>query len=321
MASEPFYCETLKDLKILYKPEGEWKKYNDERSFFYKKLLKRNYTEAAPILGNFWRNQLGFIVKEYAKFEELKSGNLEVMDPFLLSIGRNYCIWRDLFHLPVERLHIATTVGNTWGCRIEGELITPKATRFHTAACQISNLAQKIKNPVIAEIGGGYGGMVPYLFTELPSVKYLNFDLPEMLVIDAFHVLNSLPKKRIFLYGEAPLSESTFSDYDVLLLPNYVINDLPAKSVDIFYNSFSLSEMPIAVIDNYLEQIARLTRFYFLHNNMDRKGVINRGFERTPSSEFPMTLHGFQLLSCHYDLFHSHYGDYKEYLYAVSNSE
>ena len=50
---------------------------------------------------------------------------------------------------------------------------------------------------------------------------------------------------------------------------------------------------------------------------MDRKGVINRGFERIPASEYPIDKHKFVLLSKNYDLFHGHFGDYKEFLYKI----
>ena len=297
----------------IYQPGGEWKNYNDEKSFLYGRLASGDITGAASLLANFWRNQLGLIVKEYARFEDLAAGRSEIVDPFCRSVGRNFLIWKDLFHLPAERLRIATHAGNPWGCLIDGELVTPKATRFHTAAWQLHHLVQGTERPVVAEIGGGYGGMLHYLFRETPDVRYVNFDLPETIVLHAFHVLNALPERPVCLYGET----GNPSDFDVLLLPNYAIAGFAPKSVDVFYNSFSLSEMPAAVTDNYLGQIRRLTRGYLLHNNMDRKGVVNRGFERTPASEFPTSQHGFQLLSSHYDLFHAHFGDYKEYLYAV----
>jgi hypothetical protein len=67
----------------------------------------------------------------------------------------------------------------------------------------------------------------------------------------------------------------------------------------------------------YLDEIGRLTKGYFLHNNMDRKGVINRGFERIPSSSYPIDVEKFILLSKSFDPFHAHFGDYKEFLYKL----
>ena len=315
-----FYQAMLADQPAAapeYQPGGEWKNYNDEKSFLYAKLAAGDAAGAAPLLAEFWRNQLGLIVKEYAKFESLATDDAEIAAPFLRSIGRNFLIWQDLFHLPVERLRIATTAGNPWGCTIAGELVTPKATRFHATALQLHNLTRHLARPVVAEIGGGYGGMVPYFFRESTAATYIDFDLPETLVLHAFHVLNALPDRRIFLYGEAPLTAQSVAENDILLLPNYALPAFAEKSIDVFYNSFSLSEMPFAVMDNYLAQIRRLTRTHFLHNNMDRQGVVNRGFARTPASQYPMEKHGFRLLSSHYDLFHAHFGDYKEYLYAI----
>ena len=101
------------------------------------------------------------------------------------------------------------------------------------------------------------------------------------------------------------------------LLPNYLIEEFPSSSVDVFFNSFSLSEMPPETMQAYLGEIHRLSLHFFLHNNMDRLGVINRGFERTPASQFPIDSNKFTLIAKNYDLFHSHFGDYKEFLYGL----
>ena len=73
--------------------------------------------------------------------------------------------------------------------------------------------------------------------------------------------------------------------------------------------------MPKATSSEYIEQIQKICRRYFLHNNMDRKGVINRGFESTPGSEYTIDHKVFKLVYKHFDLFHGHDGDYKEFLY------
>jgi hypothetical protein len=108
-------------------------------------------------------------------------------------------------------------------------------------------------------------------------------------------------------------------EYDVILLPNWCVDTVPAESVDVFLNSFSLSEMTYAVIERYLDRIATACRGYFLHNNMDRPGVVNEGHERVPSSRYPLPRGAFKLLYRRYDLFQQRHsgrdGDYREFLY------
>lgn len=317
-----FYATMIRDqkkTKLIWQPAGEWKNYNEEKNFLYEALLSNNLPLAHDYLLNFWRNRLGLIVKEYATFEVLSSGEMTVIEPFLRSILRNYIIWKDLYALPSNRLKIKAEVGNPWGCNIDGVMVTPKATRYHHNAMQIKNLLAASKGNVVGEIGAGYGALCHYLLMEIPNVIYVDFDLPETLVLAAYHLLSAFPDKKILLYGEHEINEKTVLDFDVALLPNFVIEEIADKSIDVFFNSFSLSEMPKEVNHTYLHQIARLTKNYFLHNNMDRSGIINRGFERIPASKFPIDENKFTLLYQNYDLFHSHFGDYKEFLYFINS--
>jgi hypothetical protein len=54
----------------------------------------------------------------------------------------------------------------------------------------------------------------------------------------------------------------------------------------------------------------------FLHNNMDRRGVVNRGHERIPASEYPIDPTIWKRVYRRFDLFHGHEGDYREFLYV-----
>jgi putative sugar O-methyltransferase len=313
------YNKLKNEISKLWEPAGEWLNYNDEKSFFYSKLNNENIKESEEYLKSFWRNKLGLIVKEYAKFEDVISENKEIKDAFINSIGRNYLIWKDLYNQPDSKLKLTNFVGNPWGCIINDEFVTPKATRFHSNAMQIKNIISDITQPVIAEIGGGYGGLAYYLIKEIDNCKYFNFDLPETLVLSAYHLFLNFPDKRIYLSCDNKLTDEIINNYDIFLLTNNLIENMPDKTIDIFFNSFSLSEMLPETNKAYLEQIERTTKHYFLHNNMDRKGVINRGFERIPASEYPIDKNKYILLNKNYDLFHSHFGDYKEFLYKIKS--
>ena len=104
----------------------------------------------------------------------------------------------------------------------------------------------------------------------------------------------------------------------MLLCPNWEIRSLPAAIVDVFLNTFSLSEMPLEVIREYVSNIERSCRGYFLYNNMDREGVVNRGHERVPCSQYPISPNKFKTLYKRYDLFQELHsgrdGDYREVL-------
>jgi hypothetical protein len=54
-----------------YQPRGEWESYLAEREEFHRSLLSGDLAVAEQKLREFWRNELGAIVKEYARFEQL----------------------------------------------------------------------------------------------------------------------------------------------------------------------------------------------------------------------------------------------------------
>ncbi len=303
------------NINPLYKAGGEWDNYINERKTFYDDLLNDNIEGAHKILSNFWRNKLGPIVKEYAKFEQIQNNETEFIDRFVNRVSKNYLIWKELYDSNLDELKVPN-IGNYWGLEIEGHVVVPKATRYHAHAQQVKNLTTDVDHPVFAEIGGGYCGLANFMLRDIPNLTYIDFDLPETLVIGAYYIMSAYPDKKILLYGEYDsINDVRVEDYDCMFLPNFELPNFHHNTVDVFYNSFSLSEMPKPTSTEYISHIQNVCRRYFLHNNMDRKGVINRGFERTPASEYVIDKNVFKLVYKQFDLFHGHDGDYKEFLY------
>ena len=301
--------------KEPYQPGGEWANYLAERRTTYEAMMAGDAITAGRQLRNFWRNELSPIVKEYAKYEQILAGENEYIERFLLNVSRNYETWKEIFQVDTQQLAVPP-VGNPWGLMIDDQLVVPKATRFHALATQIGELLRDVASPKVVEIGAGYGGQAYYLLRDFSGVTYIDLDLPETLVIAAYYLLATHPELNIALYGESTTSiDQQIRDHDVVLLPNYVLPKLCDQSVDLCVNSFSFSEMPAETLTEYLEQITRCVKSYLLHNNMDRRGVFNRGFERIPASEYPVDLRCWKRLYKKFDLFHGHQGDYREFLY------
>lgn len=298
-----------------YQPGGEWASYLAERQSFYNHLLEGRLDVAGETLRGFWRNELGPIVKEYARFDQLVQGERESVERFCSCVARNFAIWKEIFRRDPAEL-IVPLVGNPWGLRIEGHMVVPKATRFHALATQIADLARGIDRPLVADIGAGYGGTAYYLLRDHRTTVFVDFDLPETLVIAAYYLLACLPDRRVFLYGEGPTpTGSAWRDYDIVLLPNFEIPKLEDRSVNVLLNTFSFSEMPWPTLQEYMRHVHRAVRDYFLHNNMDRRGVVNRGFERIPASDYPIDESELKRIYKRFDLFHGLQGDYREFLY------
>lgn len=303
------------NLPEVYQPGGEWKVYIETRQPLYQLLLDGRLEEATEIFRNFWRNELGPIVSQYAYYSDIADGDIAKARRFVDCMTRDMAIWRGLHQADPSELSVPA-VGNPWGYIHEGVLITPQALRFHNHALQIGQMLSGEAAPLMAEIGGGYGGMYYYLSKLAKQVRYVNFDLPETLVIAAYYLLKIFPNKKMLLYdGRAKLTRSVLTSYDICLMPNFALPDLESDSCDIFYNTFSLSEMPYTTIEEYIRQIERVTRGYFLHNNVDREGVVNRGHPRTPCSRYPIRPSLFKTLYKKYDLYQQSAGDYREVLY------
>ena len=299
----------------LYQPGGEWAHYLAERQEFYDRLQIGDVEFCEDRLKNFWRNELGPIVKEYAKYEQLVRNELEFVQRFQSNVTRNYLIWKEIHDGRIEMLD-TPMVGNPWGYEIEGRLVLPKATRFHALSQQLRGLTQDVESPLVAEIGGGYGGVAYYFLRDRADATYVDFDLPETLVIAAYYLLCTLADRDIFLYGEGQTPQGeALKDYSAVLLPNFELPNIADTCVDVFFNSFSFSEVPMDSLTEYMWQVQRVVKDYFLHNNMDRKGVLNRGFERIPASEYPIDHSAFKRLYKQFDLFHGREGDYREFLY------
>lgn len=302
----------------IYQPGGEWAVYVEERREFYDCLLTGDLEGVYKKLKYFWRNELGPIVSNYAYYPDLASKNSAKIDRFISLMSRDYVIWRSIHENESFDVLSVPDIGNPWGYAIENNLIIPQAFRFHNHAKQISNILSDIETPIWAEIGGGYGGTAFYYFRNnyAPKLTYLDFDLPETLVIAAYYLITALPDKKIWLYdGRASLTNAAMAKYDIVLMPNFAIEYMEDEAVDLFLNAFSLSEMTFPILSNYISHIQRTLTGYFLHNNMDKKGIVNRGFERTPCSHYPIDPERLKLLYKKHDMFQGYEGDYRECLY------
>lgn len=310
--------EEQRDQAEIYQPAGEWREHVQRRMPHYQAFYESSTDRLADLLGNFWRNELGVLVKQYAGYEQLVKDEAK-RKAYAQLMAHDLMIWAHLTQADISELAIPE-VGHPWGYLWQGVLIGSKVLRYHVLAGQVSNITSDLRRPVIAEIGAGYGGMAYFLMRGQEPRVYVDFDLPETLCVAAYYLAKCIPHRRIYLHKGGPVAwHEVLRKYDVALLPNWCIDTLPTGSVDLFLNSFSLSEMTHPVIERYLDRIGTACRGYFLHNNMDRPGVVNEGHERVPASRYPLPPETFKLLYKRYDLFQQKHsgrdGDYREFLY------
>jgi putative sugar O-methyltransferase len=196
-------------------------------------------------------------------------------------------------HTPLTELAVPP-VGNPYGFRVGGLLINADALLNHHRAHVVRRLLEGVRRPVVVEIGGGYGGFAYYLNGGPGSLTYLNFDIPESLVISSYFLSLLFPNKRIALYNYSTKAIDTgfLSAHDIVLMPNFVLPHLAEGIADVSLNTISMSEMEHATIEEYYRQIERTCRGYFYMENL----ACAPSYKGFPVDTFPK-LSGFQEIS------------------------
>jgi hypothetical protein len=205
----------------------------------------------------------------------------------LCDVLHRYHLWRSRTRNSYSPAELATPiVGNPYGYMIDGVFIRGGADYQHYYAHAIAELTASDEKSTVVELGGGFGGLAYYLARDNPKLTYVDFDLPEALALASYYLIRSLPKASIRLYGESERPFDTLRTPGLIMMPSFEISNLPSRSVDLSFNSYSLAEMSPDTIQVYLDQIARITTGHFLHVNhnknavlsADKFGVEERGF-------------------------------------------
>lgn len=245
-----------RDVALAYKPGGEWDEDIKTRRAGYLKILSDNdILGLSDLLKNFFRNSGVAGLWTYGYYPEIACATTLKKKDFVNSILQDFLTWKDLVDNADINSVSVPPIGNPWGYIIEGNLIMPNSFRHHYYASHVLNLLADIKNPVVAEIGGGYGGFAYHLLSSGKPAKYINFDLPEVLLIESYYLLNTFKEKKFLLFGEAKdinISVDIISSYDIILMPNFQLPTLASNSIDLFFNSASLSEMDYHTIEEYI---------------------------------------------------------------------
>jgi putative sugar O-methyltransferase len=235
-------------------------------------LEEGNAEELRKLLDNFFRNSIsaGLIGlatdMEGAFFKRRPSRYLRTQ--LLIDSIYRYRLLQELLPNTQPRdLHIEN-FGNPYGVYVGEEFLRAGVDYQYYYAQRVAQLLPGARATVV-ELGGGIGGFAYFLNKARPrDLTYVNLDLPEILCISSYQLLNLLPDKRTLLYGESELINSqTIASYDLALLPSFLIESLDADSVDVSFNSYSLAEMDQPSIQNYVQHLSRISRGAILHVN------------------------------------------------------
>lgn len=287
---------------LPYQPGSKWKPQIDEVMRDYVQALRSEDINALGILfADFFRNHGVSILKKrrYSDLVNQYPGDY-MQKEFCSVLMQDVITWTEYFETDCLQDLQLPQLGNPFGLRLDGVTITGSSPSLNYYAQRANTFISEIKNPIVAEIGGGFGGLLYYLSRQNPSASCLDFDLPEVLVFAQYFLMMSFPEKKFLLYGEPgskdSLSKHKVREYDLILLPNFCIPMLEDNVVDIFLNFHSISEMDSNTVDEYIHQISRATEGYIYHENSLTPQDIGYGKNEVPVSEYQIPDNQFKLI-------------------------
>jgi putative sugar O-methyltransferase len=290
-----------------YQANGEWTTVIEAKVRAF-----RDRGSLGDVMESFFRREDAFSgLTDYATALYLKSRrNLMPRVLFVNSMLHDYRVWAELTGKKIEAIR-TPWAGNPFGYFIDGTLAVPANFRHHYIAEKAVSLMGG--KGVLVEIGGGWGE-VGFFALRFSGVHYVDIDLPEVLLLASYWLCSTLPDRKIALYGEQDPKTvlANLEKYDAVLFPNFCLPLLPEDSADVFLNTRSLSEMRLETIQEYLGQIARTCRGYFLHENSDKTHSV-LGHAEIPASSF--SIKGFRLLNKALSPWKAGGGRYREFLY------
>jgi putative sugar O-methyltransferase len=236
-------------------------------------LLTQDVDSLRKIYRNFYRDacSTGLLSAPYGMTKEYFGGGMkDVHRRFYLShVLCRFDYWTEQTNGRFTLHDLAGPgVGNPFGVVIDGTHISVGSEYAHSCAQQIKSLLSG-ETPVVAEIGGGFGGMAYYLLRDRPGVAYLDFDVPESIALASYYLMKSFPNLRFALYGEEAVGDAIVRA-DVVLMPVFELAKMPSRSVDVMFSSHAMSDMSQEAMAEYLKNIDVITRDCFFYMGKQR---------------------------------------------------
>ena len=277
-----------KNVNQLYKPSSMWQNYIDKDFAFMKKSLEENNIDNFLFfLQNFgnWDSYLGIenqlLIKKYAKNPLLKKflsnevfyGQKQLWDYFN---QKKYT----LSDLSMPRF------GNQNGALIENNFVVFGSFFNFIYADIIKKYLKTNDHNMIADLGAGYGKLAYYVLKDQNKYTFLDFDIPETLVLASYYLSKCFPEKKVFFYGETEFRNDLMKNYDLIFLPNWEIEKIEKNTFNMFMNKNSLGEMEPDPAHNYLKLIHKTSKYFFSMNHEFFRNKFDNGNFSLINSEY-----------------------------------
>lgn len=98
---------------------------------------------------------------------------------------------------------------------------------------------------------------------------YIIVDIPTTAILSAYFLINS--DLKVFLYGEQNNEkfkmEDLVQEYDIIIIPPFIITKFKDNFIDIVINTASFVEMGAAWVDFYIKNISRISKRMYDDNH------------------------------------------------------
>jgi hypothetical protein len=253
-----------------YKATAWWKQIQ-QRSLcgVMRALVTRDIDALRRMYSNFFRDPCssGLLAAPYGMSKAYFGGRIkDVHRCFYLShVLYRFDYWMEQTNNRFTLRDLAGPgIGNPFGVVIDGTHIHVGAEYAHYCADKVTSLLRS-KKATVAEIGAGFGGMAYYLLRDRPEITYLDFDVPESVALISYYLMKAFPERKFLLYGEEKLTEEAIARADVVLMPLFELQAMPAANIDITFSSHAMSNISSEAMIEYLKNIDRITRGYFVY--------------------------------------------------------
>lgn len=137
----------------------------------------------------------------------------------------------------------------------------------------IENNGERKRKKIVIEIGGGFGLGAHIFLNNMPNTCYIIIDIPSTSLVSAYFLI--MQNRKVCLFGEFDKWDNKLVDqYDVIMLPPNYLKIFEDNFADACINTASLSEMSPRYIEYYIENISRITKFFYSDNHMELNGKL-----------------------------------------------
>ena len=217
-------------------------------------------------------------------------------------------ILKDVFKYKNKNIKPFQSPNFTYGLNNESDFYCLKDLKSLYTAFKINELSKIYEFKQISEIGSGLG-YLPYYSSKLNYLNYHVYDLPNILILQAYFLMISLGEEQIHLYGETKNNNNKIS-----LLPYWEIFNENENKI-LWISQDSIPEIDINLSKKFTDKISKCSSSYFLSINQESKNINVAGTIQEPVYSIINNKENFKLLNRSRDFLRK---GYIEELYMIS---